>query len=236
MQISHRLPLSLLLLLTCMTNCAVIKPPQQEMTTDIAGPWVRLINGDIGIEGFSLEASNRLRMINIFSMQGDTWSLEENTLTLFTHTERYPKPTPNSYTITTVSEKELVLVQQGNEIRYSRPPSDNTLVDSHWRAYYVPGDTPKGPPEQEISFRLHEDSTIDGFAGCNNFRGNYSVTGDKITIGPLLSTQAYCPAMALENNLFKALSETTEFMLVADQLYLYKDDGFLGFFLAQKKP
>lgn len=36
------------------------------------------------------------------------------------------------------------------------------------------------------------EGTVEGFGGCNNFSGGYSVTGDKIAIGPLMSSMKAC--------------------------------------------
>ncbi len=200
---------------------------------DICGAWVRSISGETGVEGFFLNPDGSLRLVNIFSMQGDSWSLEKDKLTLFTHTERYSQPVADVYRIETLSDKEMVLVRQDVRIKYRRPASGTALLETRWIASFVPGPSAEGEPDREVSFSLRSGGRIAGFAGCNTFSGLYTVSGETIKFGPLISTKMFCPAMAIEDNLFRALGQTDNFLTVEDQLFLYKGNVLQGFFKAK---
>ncbi|GAA4749942.1 META domain-containing protein [Gordonia alkaliphila] len=43
------------------------------------------------------------------------------------------------------------------------------------------------------NLRLADDGTVSGSTGCNNFRGNATVTGDKITFSGIAATKMACP-------------------------------------------
>lgn len=71
------------------------------------------------------------------------------------------------------------------------------------------------------------DNTVQGFGGCNNFSGGYSVDGDKITIGPLMSTMKACeePANSFEFQLMTALQSSTKWSVTNGTLDLRDDSG-----------
>ena len=48
------------------------------------------------------------------------------------------------------------------------------------------------PDGVSASMSFLRDGTMEGFGGCNNFHGQYTVDGDKIEIGPLASTMMAC--------------------------------------------
>lgn len=72
-----------------------------------------------------------------------------------------------------------------------------------------------------------EDGTLSGNAGCNTYSGSYTVDGDKIDIGPLLSTMKACAddIMAQEAAFLKALEASTVFAIQANEMVLRDDKG-----------
>ena len=63
--------------------------------------------------------------------------------------------------------------------------------------------------------------------GCNNFSGSYTVKGDSITIGPLMSTMMACPdpAGSFESQFLAALQKSTKWSVSAGTLDLRDDSG-----------
>ncbi|WP_459947150.1 META domain-containing protein [Desulfocastanea catecholica] len=222
-----------LFMLTLPTSCSEKMSAQWTGVDDITGAWVRPIPGGTGVEGFFLHPDGSLRLINIFSMQGNSWSLNKDKLTLFTHTERYPQPVADIHTIQIISADKMVLARQDVKIEYRRPATGKNLMATRWVASYVPGMPAEAKPEQEVYFTMRHDGRIEGFAGCNTFSGPYMVSGETVKIGPLISTRMFCPAMAVEDNLFRILGSSDEFLIVEDQLYLYNGNFFQGFFKAK---
>jgi heat shock protein HslJ len=62
----------------------------------------------------------------------------------------------------------------------------------------VAGGTMPAIPNVQITLTFNNDGTFTGFGGCNNYNGNYKLTGNTtefgktITIGPIASTKMYC--------------------------------------------
>ena len=71
------------------------------------------------------------------------------------------------------------------------------------------------------------DGTMEGFGGCNDFSGPYTVDGDSIAIGPLMSTMKACSdeINAFESQLLTALDNSTTWSVSAGTLDLRDGDG-----------
>ena len=81
----------------------------------------------------------------------------------------------------------------------------------------------------EPSIAFHADGTLDGFGGCNQFGGGYSVDGSAIAIGPLHSTLMSCSEEidTQEVQLLTALDAATTWTVSGNQLELRDDSGAL---------
>ena len=73
------------------------------------------------------------------------------------------------------------------------------------------------------------DGQIEGFGGCNNFSGSYSLDGESIAIGPLMATQMACeePAGSFESQLLLALDAAASWSVIGNVLELRDADGAL---------
>ncbi len=60
---------------------------------------------------------------------------------------------------------------------------------------------------------------ISGFSGCNRYSGAFTVTGQKVKVGPLISTRMMCtPAlMDLEDRLLKSLQQAKKLRFSTDE-------------------
>lgn len=83
------------------------------------------------------------------------------------------------------------------------------------------------PTGIEAAFSFLPDGQIEGFGGCNNFSGGYTVEGDQITIGPLMSTMMACAddVNTFESQLLTALQAATTWSVSSGTLDLRDDDG-----------
>jgi heat shock protein HslJ len=80
---------------------------------------------------------------------------------------------------------------------------------------------------EALSLRFDDEGRVNGFAGCNTFRGPYeTTTAGGITIGPLATTRMAGPpeAMALEGQFLAALQAARVLELSAERLTL-RDEG-----------
>lgn len=76
-------------------------------------------------------------------------------------------------------------------------------------------------PDSGISAQFTSDGKVSGSAGCNQYAGTYTVSGNTITISsPLASTMMACePAvMEQESAYLKALGEAKTYSVIGDQL------------------
>jgi putative lipoprotein len=99
-----------------------------------------------------------------------------------------------------------------------------TVTNTYWRAIDL-FDVPIDPDSngKEIHLKLLGDRAT-GFAGCNNFSGGYTLSGDQISFGPLASTRMMCSdAMQAELQLHRAMDSTTRFVVYGDILTLFAD-------------
>jgi heat shock protein HslJ len=78
-----------------------------------------------------------------------------------------------------------------------------------------------------ISAQFNSDGTVSGSAGCNRYTGQYTTTGNSITISNVASTMMACeqPVMDQESAYLKALSEAKTYTAKDKSLTLFGADG-----------
>ena len=82
--------------------------------------------------------------------------------------------------------------------------------------------------DSELTAEFTAEGTVSGSGGCNRFSGEYTVTGEEISIGPLISTRMACESEELstqEFGYFAALESATTWEQVGNQLVLKNDAG-----------
>lgn len=89
-------------------------------------------------------------------------------------------------------------------------------------------------PDVETSIAFM-DGQMSGNVGCNGFGGEYSIKGDQIEFGPVMSTMMYCEAVAeQESSTLAVFQETAGFVLDGDTLTITSADGTISIVLARK--
>jgi heat shock protein HslJ len=118
---------------------------------------------------------------------------------------------------------------------YTEQRADYPLLDITWNLVKLEGEKidHDGPRIPHIRFETDKAS---GFDGCNNFFGNYTVAGNKLSFGPLASTRMACPQIKeIDMEFNRMLSATTRYRISANSMELYQDDRLLGSFLAAEQ-
>jgi heat shock protein HslJ len=84
-------------------------------------------------------------------------------------------------------------------------------------------------PDTEAGLTFNEDGTVTGNSGCNGLGGDYTVEGDQITFGQIVSTLIACddPRMAQEDAVHKVLTETARYKIEGSTLTLTNNDMVL---------
>ena len=88
----------------------------------------------------------------------------------------------------------------------------------------------KGAPVYKMSFDLDaSENKISGKTNCNTYSGNYTLTNNEFSFGPIMSTKMYCEehVMKEEHNLFKAFGEATTFVFDNNMFTLSSEEGVL---------
>ena len=113
----------------------------------------------------------------------------------------------------------------------------NSVVGT-WRldSYGAPGNTTPAAPDVDTSIVFKEDGKIEGNVGCNGFGGDYTVDGNTITFGPIVSTLMFCegPVGEQETTTLNVLVETASYTLDGDTLTITSSDGSAVIVLSRK--
>ena len=98
-----------------------------------------------------------------------------------------------------------------------------TIEGTAWRLTQLQGQDAKALAGQPGGVVVRFDAgRLQGFGGCNQFVGSYTVSGDHMTLGPLAGTMMACapPVMAIETTFKEAFSGTLYFRLSEGRLAL----------------
>ena len=74
------------------------------------------------------------------------------------------------------------------------------------------------------SLLFSKDSKLSGFTGCNNFNGNFNLSGMVLGLDPGAMTKKACAGDG-EKNFLNALSQVKSFDISGDKLKLFGDAG-----------
>jgi len=98
-------------------------------------------------------------------------------------------------------------------------------------AYGPVDSTTPAVPDVEATLIFGEDGTLAGSTGCNELNGEYTVEGDQITFGQIVSTLILCPdlQMAQEDAMLRVFAGTASFKIEGDTLTIAKDGMVLVF-------
>ena len=117
------------------------------------------------------------------------------------------------------------------------PPAQ--LEGAVWRLKQLPGPQAAALAQlkRPVTLRL-ESGRLTGFAGCNNFSGSYQLAGDRLTIGPVASTQMACPepGSSIENAFHAALAGTLRVEVDGDSLTTTAASGATLRFMREPPP
>jgi heat shock protein HslJ len=113
-----------------------------------------------------------------------------------------------------------------------RPVVEPSLTGAEWSAAGVnngKGGVASLVADTVITATFGEDGPLFGSGGCNRYRGQFTVDGARITIGPLATTRMACPGPVMEQEAqyLAALGRATTWRIDGDTLELRDADGAL---------
>jgi heat shock protein HslJ len=112
------------------------------------------------------------------------------------------------------------------------------LAGSYWKLAELGGTPAVGGAdiERATHIRFHPDSgRVYGSGGCNRIAGPYTVAGDSLRFGPIISTKMAClddQANRQEVAFLSALDNTRRYRISGDTLTLLGADGPLALLVA----
>jgi len=106
-------------------------------------------------------------------------------------------------------------------------------IEGQWILVSYNGLTAVPDVETSIEFK---DGQMSGNVGCNGFGGEYSVAGNAITFGPVMSTMMFCegPVGDQESATLTVLQEKTSFVIDGNTLTITSTDGNSSVVLEKK--
>lgn len=131
------------------------------------------------------------------------------------------------YTMTSDS-LTLANATGGTLLTYSAQPP--ATVEGPWNVTMVnngTGAVQSTPTGIGAAMSFLPDGTIQGFGGCNNFSGGYSVTADRISIGPLMASMKACDVAtnSFESQFLTALQNSAKWSVTTGTLDLRDANG-----------
>lgn len=72
-----------------------------------------------------------------------------------------------------------------------------------------------------------ENLTVSGNDGCNSTSGRFEINGDKIKLGPFITTRMYCNDIITDKHFYKLINETNRFKISEKGLKFYGGDKLL---------
>lgn len=97
-----------------------------------------------------------------------------------------------------------------------------SLTNTYWKLVEIGGVAVSAHSDQREVHMLLEvgENKVRGFAGCNQFFGNYETTGDSLRLGRLASTQMACPYLDEETAFLNSLGKAKTYSIMGESLKL----------------
>jgi heat shock protein HslJ len=116
------------------------------------------------------------------------------------------------------------------QVQVGSPSVDVSIAPSEWALVELDSQ-PLPAVSQALTLMLAEDGKTNGFAGCNQFAGTYTLAADQLTFSPLAATRKFCgETMNLEQQYLSALASTRTYRQTANSLELIGDNGTVARF------
>jgi len=112
---------------------------------------------------------------------------------------------------------------------------DMLTTIAEWQLSSINGNAPvadqysRGLPSAAFT----KENKVSGHGGCNRYSGEYTLDGDKLTFGKMLSTKMFCPGGG-EEVYMKALGSITAFKASKDKLILLNGSQEVLVFVPKK--
>jgi putative lipoprotein len=103
---------------------------------------------------------------------------------------------------------------------------DVTLTNTYWKLVELNGEAVQPGEGKELHMILRGEDQVAGYAGCNQFTGSVTVSGDGLAFGPMASTRRMCAdVMVQEDAYLQALESAQRFEISGEDLVIGNANG-----------
>ncbi|MGV0830054.1 META domain-containing protein [Empedobacter brevis] len=108
-----------------------------------------------------------------------------------------------------------------------KPKAEVSISNQNW--YLInDNDVVKGLYEKDVMLTIDEaNSTVSGFAGCNNFNAAFTKVGGVTSFVNFSETKMACPNMQEEKAFLSMLKNVNRYEITGKELHLYKGNILL---------
>jgi len=102
------------------------------------------------------------------------------------------------------------------------------LQDRGWTLVSITGVPTLPAGVKTPTIRFGSDGRLSGDTGCNRASATYTIEGDRLTIGPMITTKRACVAPegnTLERAYVEAIGRTTRYRIAQNELELLEASG-----------
>lgn len=89
--------------------------------------------------------------------------------------------------------KTLLQFKKGEDLTSAEPVTVDQLIGNWTLKSIADGDMKTLFGERPATIKFAADNTVNGYGGCNQYRGTYTLDNNTISFGPLASTRMACP-------------------------------------------
>ena len=103
---------------------------------------------------------------------------------------------------------------------------DVALTNTYWKLVELDGAAVEPGEGRELHMILRGEDQVGGYAGCNQFTGSVTVSGDGLSFGPIASTRRMCPeVMHQEDAFLQALEQASRYDISGEDLAVENANG-----------
>ncbi len=125
--------------------------------------------------------------------------------------------------------KKILIVLLAMVILAACASSSSASIQGQWELVSHGSASEQIPaaPDVDTSIEFDSEGNMNGNVGCNGFGGEYTVEGDTITFGPVMSTMMFCegPVGEQETGTLAVFQETATFTLNGNTMTITSADG-----------
>lgn len=102
-------------------------------------------------------------------------------------------------------------------------------LDGEWKlvSYGDPAEPAPALPDVDTSISFGADGSFGGAVGCNTFSGEYTLSGEQVTFGSVVSTMMFCEEINPQESFVLAMvsDKTATYAIDGNQLTITSEDG-----------